>query len=490
LKEKAFLGIDQGTSATKGVVLDEQGKILTHYRVEVGTKYHSTDHITQNPEELFQSVMRIIKQAEVDLKADYQIETIGLSCQRSGVCAFKSNSSKPLSDLLSWRDRSSMKIIESLSLEQKSLIQKNNSLPLIPDYAGAKIGMLQAKFKDSEVLIGTLDSYLLNRLTAGKYFCTEHGMAGHTLLYDFKMGKWSKALCSAFGVEIGRLPDIKPALFDYGVIPGSKTALSCILPDKQAALKGLIKKENQALLDLGSTFSFCVPLVSDISWQPGYFTSVLFSQEDKRELFIEGLLNYPGHILNTVIKKEFGFSEPEKISNLIEQIKNQHLGSAYFPIPSSSTPSWKYNQDCLVSNACLSDKRFFLKALIEHMACGMLDCILYLLEQKLINKKTKIKTTGGFSKIPYLLQFLSNLSGLEFTVLEESGGSAFGIATIISEKFSGLENQEWQDFSRVTPQEKGGELNLQKQIYQDWKVLRDCKDISQCQGVRVYKFSS
>jgi glycerol kinase len=388
--------------------------------------------------------------------------------------------------LLSWRDRSALEIINQLDSQSRALIESQNSLPLIPDYAGAKIAKLQAMFKDLSVVVATLDTYLIAKLSRGKCLVTEHSMAGHTLLYDFQNGRWSEDLCAAFGVDLHRLPEIRSAFGNFGFkyISSIKEKNSfkslpfyCLIPDKQAALKGLIKNQQELYLDLGSTFSLCMPItektLSTNGFHKGYFTSVLFSKADTREYFLEALLNYPGNILNLVIKKECGFSEPEKISEFIEQVIDIDAGSAYFPIPSTSAPSWKYNQKCLVTKKSLSDKRLFVKALIEHMACGMLDCIFYFLEQQIINKNTIIKTSGGFAKIKYLVQLLSDLSGLDFLILDEIGGSAFGVASILLEGFEQTSEREEQRYCRIMPCKDPNGLSRQKQIYQNWQVLRD-----------------
>lgn len=472
--QSIYIGLDQGTSSTKAVVININGEILKHYREEVSSNIISENNVTQNPEELYQSIRKILEEASKDFSKDYKIEGLALSCQRSGVCAFKKDTGESVHDLLSWRDRSTKPVIDSLSEAEKEYIIKNNSLALIPDYAACKISTLQAKFPEPDVLIGTLDTYLIYKLSKGEAFISDHSMSAHTLLYDFEKASWSKGLCKAFKVKQGRLAKIVPSIgsgVSLSLENGEKIPLLALLPDKQSGLAGIIKNQYEVYIDLGSTFSLCIPTAESTVWSKGCFTSVLSSQDNKRSFFIEALINYPGPILSSVIKKRLASVEPEYLEKLIAEVAEEHLGSAYFPKPSTACPLWLYDLPSVISKACLKDDRIFVKVLVEHMACGFIDCLNIAKKEKIINLQSTIKVSGGFSKISYLLQFIADVTGLTFQVLEESGGSAYGVILLALEKLKTEQLSRAIKIGKVIKPQ--ADSDKAKKIYADWALLRD-----------------
>jgi glycerol kinase len=247
----AVIGIDQGSSSTKGVVLLEDGTILGKATWPIKTEGDRIVTFEHSPEEILSSVRAAVAWGRaVSGAVGLSVAGIGLATQRSGVLAWKKDGS-PLSPILSWRDARGNELASRVisSSEIVAAIEARAGLVPNPFFAASKISLLQQRYSAAEANVTTLDSFLINGLVEGSLPFTDDSMASRTLLYDIAEHRWSPSLCNLWGVDLHRLPQIRPSVmvpgtFSHppkvpGTISGGRAVLAA-LGDKEAAVVGAL----------------------------------------------------------------------------------------------------------------------------------------------------------------------------------------------------------------------------------------------------------
>lgn len=446
------LGIDQGSSSTKGVLIDSHIQAVQAFQIPVSLT-HNGERWEQDGEELLRSVKGILAQAQRYAgETGAQIEAIGLSLQRSGVIAFEENSGTPLSPLLNWRDTRASKSIEALSPEERALIFQSSGIPPSAHYSGVKYALLQEKYPND--LVGTLDTYLLFHLldSPSSPFLTEHTMAQRSMLYDVKRRTWCDRLLKIFGVQKERLPSIVPSVqTSYGTIKG--IPLHAVIGDAQAALLSLMSEE-KAILTLGSVASLSCYTGDSPLQKDGYISSLLQSEnhesQQRYSFILEGTVNFCGETVST-IESLYSISPTtlnpicHKASNGVEENNVQ----IYAPFGPTTTPHWLPNSPAIGKNFLTAAPELKATALVENLGNFLLELLLDFKKFSLLSQDAPILVTGGVSKLDYLLQYLADGSGISLLRTRDPNSSALGAAILahginIRERNSVQENQSVQ----------------------------------------------
>ena len=227
-----ILAIDQGTSATKALVVAPGGVVLGQAEVAVHPRIVGSDGVEQDPEELWQSVMAAGR-AALDA-ARVPVVTIGVANQGETVLAWDRASGRPLSTALSWQDRRGRGVCERLA-EHAAELGVRTGLPLDPYFAAPKMAWLREHVTRAGV-VTTTDAWLVQRLTGA--YVTDAATASRTSLLDLDRGAWSPEACEIFGVDPGALPAIVGCAEPVGetMAFGGRLPVTGLAVDQQAAL--------------------------------------------------------------------------------------------------------------------------------------------------------------------------------------------------------------------------------------------------------------
>jgi len=429
-KPELYLGLDQGSSATKAVLINNRQEVVWDSRILVSRKIAANKQITQDPKELLHSVKELIEQAkEFSKEEGRKLAAIGFSFQRSGVCAWNKKSGKIIYPLLSWMDTSTRSLLENLISQRQTVLDKT-SLRIVPHYAGGKISVLQGLFPDSDILVATLDTFILHQLSNDSIFVTEDSMAARSMLYDLDESKWDKDLCNIFGVEMERLPPISHSIGTIAVIGNIPVKAS--IGDQQAALLAMAEENSKAALMLGTVSSICVSTGQKIIKKPGFVSSVLYSKqatpkaEKECEYLLEGVTNSSGAVIEFILSRGTKLSEIDSFCSLAKQRDGDQGPVAFVPLAGTATPGWEYDLPSIIS-APKVEKDQFTRACVESIGGFVSENILALQADGII-KDERIKVTGGLSKFSYLLQYISDCTGATLFCLELPEESARGAA--------------------------------------------------------------
>lgn len=419
MRSELFLGIDQGSSATKGVVIDQTGATVAEWNAAVPELRRADRSVEQDPQGLLTSVEQILhKGVELSKRDGRPLRACGLAVQRSGVLAWNKQRGDLLHPLISWADTRTQPIIDALGLGVEK-ISGMTGVPTLANFAAPKISLLQSKFLEPEIAVATLDTYLLHRLTLGKVFATEDTMAARTMLYSLDESGWSDWLCRRFDVDRKRLPRISASLSSHGEVHG--IPLMALLGDQQAALLGRWNAHNRPLLNLGTIASLCFNTGAQIVRKPALKTSVLYSRMPKGvsyhdlQYMIEITSSVTGTVLLEPLRRAWvvDTTELDTVCQGAYQANPAGLATAYWVNRDTVTKQWpKGVANVMVcrAGAEVADR---VRALVENVGNLIVRMIEECADKGLFGERfpAEINVAGGGSGSHYLMQYIADVSG-------------------------------------------------------------------------------
>lgn len=290
--------VDQGSSATKGAAFGEHLEVLAEARSAIGVA-RDGDRVEHDALEIAASVVSTLE--ELARRAG-PLSALGLAVQRSSCLLWDRLTCDPLSPVISWQDRRHGLAAERLEEPLAARVRETTGLFVSPHYAALKLrGLLDGdrtlrqRAERGEVIAGTLDAWLVHRLTGAP--STEPGLAGRTLLYDLERDEWSAALLAAFDIPRAALPALRPAGGERGRWRG--VPLLVLLGDQQAALVGHGGWRPGVVAAHFGTGAFVLASTGEsIVRHPGLLSAALAALGGERRFQIEGTVQSAGSALD------------------------------------------------------------------------------------------------------------------------------------------------------------------------------------------------
>ena len=296
--------LDQGSSATKAALVSPQGEVAAS-RVAVSTR-RDGEVVEQDPREIWASVESVLGELERRGRNGHidhidhidHIMALGLCAQRSSCLLWERSTGEPLTAVISWQDRRHAALAAALAGELGETVREQTGLFLSPHYAALKLrGLLDAepglrsRAEAGEVVAGTLDAWLVQRLTGTA--STEPGQAGRTLLYDLASNAWSASLCQAFAIPPAALPPLSTSAGERGFWNG--VPLVALLGDQQAALLGHGGwAPGVVAAHFGSGAFVLASTGAELRRHRGLLSAVIASRPGERRFQLEGTVQSAG----------------------------------------------------------------------------------------------------------------------------------------------------------------------------------------------------
>lgn len=248
-----ILVIDEGTTSTRAIVYDRQFGEVALAQEEVALQYPADGWVEQKGEEIWSRTLSVCRAVIAKAGGADRIAAIGITNQRETTLVWERTTGKPIAPAIIWQDRRTAAACDALKAEgYEAETQAETGLLLDPYFSGTKIGWVldnvkgaRARAEAGELAFGTVDSFLLWRLTGGKMHATDVTNASRTLLYRLGLGAdggWSQVMAARLGVPAALLPDVKSSAADFGATDaalfGRAIPICSVLGDQQAALVG------------------------------------------------------------------------------------------------------------------------------------------------------------------------------------------------------------------------------------------------------------
>ncbi len=437
--KKYVLAIDQSTSNTKAMLFDQLG--VLSYRADLPHRQIVTQQgwIEHDPDEIYDNLLHVIK--NVINKANIlpeQIVAAGISNQRETALAWD-NAGKPFSNAVVWHCARGLQICEQIEkLGYTSYIKEKTGLHLSPYFSAAKFSWIirnipEASRAASEgnLKIGTMDSYLLYRLTGNH--ATDYSNASRTQLFNIHSLEWDSKLCSIFEIPMNALPEVRfsDSFFgssDFGGIFKRAIPIYSILGDSHAALfaQGCLDSgTGKATYGTGSSVMIntgCTPIHSS-----ELTTSLAWGINKKIQYVLEGNINYTGAIFTWLIHDMELISSAHEIEPLARSVDGS--GGVYL-VPAFSglgAPYWKSNARAVLCGMNRSTKKAHIVRSAEESIAYQITDIMQAAIQSGISLKN-LHADGGSTHDSFLMQFQADMLQIPLIVSQTEELSGAGVA--------------------------------------------------------------
>lgn len=418
LMKKFFLSIDQGTTSTRTVLYDAKFKYIDQEQIEIKQFYPKPGYVEHDADEIWNKTYKTFNKLlkKHDLKPS-QIVSIGITNQRETILGWDSKTGKPLGKAIVWQDRRTSDFCDSLKKRGlESEINEKTGLLLDPYFSASKLKWLKNKSKEQflkkTTLFGTIDSFLLWKLTEGRAYATDITNAARTSLLNLTTLAWDQDLIRIFGLQGIKLPEIKNNADNFGTTKlfGGEIKISGMAGDQQAALFG------QACFETGqvkSTYGTGCFLILNTGAQilrskNKLLTTVGYKLDNETTFALEGSIFVAGSLIQWLRDKmQFISSAPE--SEKLAKLGNSDSEVSIIPsFTGLGAPYWKPDLKAAIHGLSLETSREdILLASFEAIAFQTRDLL-----EALKNDGAEIKSIkidGGMANNNFFGQILSDV---------------------------------------------------------------------------------
>ena len=439
-----ILALDQSTSATKAVLFDAAGRVLDRAARDHRQIYPQPGWVEHDAGEIWRNVLAVIREiAERNRKKLNQLACLSVTNQRETILVFDRATGKPLHHALVWQDRRGDPICRKLRQQgREKLVAGKTGLTIDTYFSASKLKWLvtekpglAAKLKSGDAVIGTIDAYLVHRLTGGKVFATDYTNASRTLLFDIGKLRWDEELCALFDVPPGALPEVRESAAQFGdtdaagALPG-RVPIVGVMGDSQASLfaqrcyrpgmaKATFGTGTSVLLNIGDKFRLS---------KKGAVVALAWVWQGKPTYAYEGIINFSAATIEW-LKNQLGLiqdaSEVEALATSVADNGGVYLVPAFAGL---SAPYWSPDARAAITGMTAHTRK-------EHVVRAALESIAYQIRDVLdmMRADAKIKlhalhADGGPTRNKFLMQFTADLTGAELRVSEVAESSAWGAA--------------------------------------------------------------
>ncbi len=482
-----ILAIDQGTTSSRAIVFDTKLKPLGTSQKEFRQFYPKSGWVEHDPEEIWKSVLSVCRAALKKAKAKPQsIKAIGITNQRETVVIWNRKTGKPIHKAVVWQDRRTAEMCAQLKSQgfERQFTDKTGLL-LDPYFSGTKIAWLLDNVKGArdkagkgELAFGTIDSFLIWRLTGGRVHATDATNASRTLLYDIHSGQWDETLLRILNVPASLLPEVKDCAADFGVtdpkLLGAAIPICGVAGDQQAAVVG------QACFEPGmmkSTYGTgCFALLNTggkaVASNNRLLTTVAYQLDGKRTYALEGAIFIAGAAVQWLrdgLKLVKTASESGALAKAADPNQQIYLVPAFVGL---GAPYWNAQvRGALFGLTRGTTKKELAQAALEAVCYQTRDLLEAMQKDWGSAGKTILRVDGGMTASDWTMQRLADILDAPVDRPQVLETTALGAAYLAGLQAGLLPKpsvfaKSWKRESRFTPKMK---TSLREAKYAGWK---------------------
>ncbi len=455
---KYIMAIDQGTTSTRAIIFDKDNNIVSSASKEIEQIYPKPGWVEHNPNELWLSTLSVIAQALVhrDIKAK-DIHAIGITNQRETAIVWDKKTGQPIHNALVWQSRQSQPICDDLKTKgYEPFVKSKTGLLLDPYFSGSKIKWIldnvngsKTKAQNGELLFGTVDTWLIYKLTGGKVHVTDYTNASRTLLYNIYDLKWDEELLELFDIPASMLPEVKSSSEIYGqTVPyhffGQEIPIAGVAGDQQAALFGQACFEKGSVKNTYGTGNFMLmntgeaPVVSD----HGLLTTIAWGIDGRVNYALEGSVFVTGSAVQWLrdgLKILKTAKDSEKMANILKDNEGVYFVPAFVGL---GTPYWDTDARGAIFGLTRGTRREnFVRSTLEAICYQSMDVLIAMQEDTKLPIKS-FKVDGGATENDFLMQFQADILNLKVDRAQVQETTALGAAYLAGLATDFFENKE------------------------------------------------
>ena len=420
-----ILAIDQGTTSSRAIVFDGVGNLVASSQQEFSQHFPQSGWVEHDPEEIWQTTSNTcfgaIEKAQIDPS---QIAAIGITNQRETTIVWDKQTGKPVYNAIVWQDRRTASTCDKLKADGfEQTITSKTGLLLDPYFSGTKIAWIldnvsgaRIRAQAGELLFGTVDSFILWRLTGGRVHATDATNASRTMLFNIRTGQWDDELLKILNVPGAMLPDVGDCSFDFGSIDksifGVKISVSGIAGDQQAATIG------QACFDPGmmkSTYGTgCFALLntgSEIVYSKNrLLTTVAYQLDGKMTYALEGSIFIAGAAVQWLRDGLKIIDDASQTGNMATQADDGHHVYLVPAFTGLGAPYWDAEcRGAIFGLTRASGPDELARAALEAVCYQTRDLVEAMSNDWGKKAETTLRVDGGMVASDWTMQFLADM---------------------------------------------------------------------------------
>ncbi|MGG2016356.1 glycerol kinase GlpK [Bacillus sp. S10(2024)] len=485
--EKFILSLDQGTTSSRAILFNKEGKIVHVAQKEFTQHFPKPGWVEHNPQEIWGSILAVIATclSEAEVKPE-QIASIGITNQRETTVVWEKETGKPVYNAIVWQSRQTAEICDELKGKgYGDMVREKTGLLIDAYFSGTKVKWIldnvegaREKAERGELLFGTIDTWLVWKLSGGNVHVTDYSNASRTLMYNIHELKWDEELLDMLTVPASMLPEVRPSSEVYGHTVdyhffGQNIPIAGVAGDQQAALFGQACFGEGMAKNTYGTGCFMLMNTGEkaVASEHGLLTTIAWGLNGKVEYALEGSIFVAGSAIQWLrdgLRMFQDASDSEAYAARVESTDGVYVVPAFVGL---GTPYW----DSEVRGAVFgltrgTTKEHFVRATLESLAYQTKDVLCAMEADSGIELKT-LRVDGGAVKNNFLMQFQGDILGVPVERPEVNETTALGAAYL-----AGLAVGYWKDQEEIAAQwnmdksfAPAMEAGTSEELYAGWK---------------------
>jgi glycerol kinase len=482
-----ILAIDQGTTSSRAIIFNHEGQIVHQSQKEFTQIFQNPGWVEHNANEIWGSVLSVIAAcfSESGIKPQ-QIAGIGITNQRETTVVWSKETSEPIYHAIVWQSRQTSEICDQLKADgYNDLFRDKTGLLIDAYFSGTKVQWIlnhvegaRERAEDGELLFGTIDTWLIWKLSGGKVHITDYSNASRTLMFNIHELKWDEELLRILYVPKIMLPDVKPSSEVYGYTEenqffGQKIPIAGVAGDQQAALFGQACFRAGMAKNTYGTGCFMLMNTGEkaVRSQSGLLTTIAWGLNNKVEYALEGSIFVAGSAIQWLrdgLRMLKSAKDSEGYASKVNSTDGVYIVPAFVGL---GTPYW----DSDVRGAAFgltrgTTKEHFVRATLESLAYQTRDVLSAMESDSGIQLKT-LRVDGGAVSNNFLMSFQSDILNVPVERPAINETTALGAAYL-----AGLAVGYWKDQQEIAIQwsidhsfEPTMTEEVRETLYKGWK---------------------
>lgn len=482
-----IISLDQGTTSSRALLVDKEGKIKGMVQKEFKQIFPKSGWVEHDPKEILESQMSVLNELiQKENVAASDIKAIGITNQRETTMVWDKSTGEPVYNAIVWQDKRTADICEDLKNDgYTEHVRKTTGLVIDSYFSGTKVKWIldnvagaKAKAENGDLLMGTVDTWLIWNMTDKKNHVTDYTNASRTMIYDIVNLKWDDKLLNALGIPKNMLPTVQPSAHHFGdyEIDGVQIPIAGIAGDQQAALfgQGCFKKGTAK-----NTYGTGCFMLMNTGENPqfsknGLLTTIAYGLDGKVNYALEGSIFIAGAAIQWLrdgLELIKDAKETEALANSIEGESSVYVVPAFAGL---GAPYWDmYARGAIFGLTRDTGKAHLAKATLESLAYQTKD-ILKAMEDDSGIQLENLRVDGGACANNYLMQFQADILDTEVHRPEVIESTAMGAAFL-----AGIQVGFWtqEDIDQSRPIDRVFQPIFdrvkRKRLYKNWQKAVD-----------------
>ena len=452
------IAIDQGTTSSRAIAFGKDGTVAAKAQYPFRQIYPGAGWVEHDPEDIYGTSLRALRETVAAVGAD-NVAAIGITNQRETTVVWDKRSGHAVYNAIVWQCRRTADYCDKLKeTGVDSLIYDRTGLQVDPYFSATKIKWIldnvkgaRERAENGDLLFGTVDTYLMWRLSRGGIFATDYTNAARTMLFDIDTLRWDAELCDMFGVPSSMLPQVFPSGHAYGVTDknetGAEIPICAVAGDQQAALFGHLCTRKGDIKNTYGTGCFTLMNTGEqrLRSKRGLLTTLAATAEGQPPQYVlEGSVFIGGAVIQW-LRDELGMvetaAETEEIAKSVPDTGGVYIVPAFVGL---GAPHWDAKARGIVCGITRGTGRaHFVRAALESIAYQVVD-VMHAMESDAGCDIAKLAVDGGACANDFLMQFQADVLGCEVERPAVTETTALGAAYL-----AGLTAGVWKDLGQI-----------------------------------------